>query len=387
MDLFEKQKIPNVYDSIQYLNYEQIDNLSTRDKSVIPDFIKPYSISLIPAYLDLKVLHSEKFAIETIEQTNSGYAILFNSEFNIDIYLKNQFKSNYRNLKKRLIRLEECFNISYKFFYGKITEEHYSFIMESLRVMLIHRFRQRKEENKKLEQWNELVSNTYGQIITKKASLFVIYEEDFPIDISLNYHFDKIMFGAVSSYSIEYSKFGIGFIEKIKLMEWCISNGYKILEFGYGNLEYKKKWSNHLYSYKSHVIYNRNSILSMVIAKTEILKLSVKELLKTYKIDVFLKKLKSGVFNNIIEESFIYNNIDYKKDTLNDLSSYGEIRKVEVHPESPFHLKLIVNDFLYSNVEHRSNISVHEVVSNPGTYLIAGRKTKQVFFLETNVSD
>jgi hypothetical protein len=251
--------------------------------------------------------------------------------------------------------------------------------MESLKKMLVRRFSQRNDKNEKLDEWDELLSNTYSQIIKKKASLFVIYDDNIPIDISLNYHCDKIMFGAISSYAIEYSKFGMGSIEKIKLLEWCLSNGYKILEFGYGDLEYKKKWSNHIYRFKYQVIYNRNSIIAMLFAKMEMLKLSLKEYLKSKKIDVYYKRLKSRIINKKRKETPISTRINYEKTTVTDLTVYGELKEVAYDLESSFPLKLIVNEFLYTNIEHKDHIVIHEVVQEPGSYLITGRKIIQKF--------
>jgi len=379
MDLFVKQRIPYLYNRIQYLNEELTLFECKKDKYELADTHKPCSIALIPAYCNPTLIDSGSFVVKTINQYNLGYAILIEKEFNVDVYLKEQFKSNYRNLKKRHLRLENCFNVHYMLYHGNINKERYLFIMESLKCMLIKRFRQRKDKNEKLDEWDELLSNTYGQIIEKRASLFVIYDDDLPIDISLNYHFDKIMFGAISSYAIEYSKFGMGSIEKIKLLEWCLSNEYKILEFGYGDLEYKKTWSNHIYRFKCQVIYNRSSILARLFAKMEILKLSLKEFLKAKKIDVYYKRLKSRLIYKKRKECLITKSIDYKRATVTDLKLYKDLKEVAYDLECPFHLKLIVNDFLYSNKEHKDHIVIQEVLQEPGSYIISGRKITQVF--------
>lgn len=377
MDLFVKQEMPCVYNRIQYLNYRVTHNNSKLNKDDIADFKKSYSVSLIPSYCFPELKDSETFGIKTLTQFNVGYAILINKGFNIDIYLKKQFKSNYRNLKKRHQRLESCFNVHYKFFYGNITKETYLFIMESLKKMLVERFTQRKDKNKKLEDWDELVTNTYNQIIEKKASLFIIYDDEMPIDISLNYHFDKIMFGAISSYALEYHKFGMGSIEKIKLLEWCLSNDYKILDFGFGDLEYKKKWSNNIYRFKSQVIYNRKSIIAYLFAKMEILKLSLKEFLKSKKADVYYKKLKSKIFFNKGMNTLVTTGIDYERTTVTDLTIYGDLKVVAIDLLSSLPIKLIVNDFLYTNIVHKDHIVIQEVDQEPGSYIISGKNISQ----------
>ena len=218
MDLFVKQKIPGIYRSIRYGDPKETLLEIKEDPKIAPSN-KSFSVALIPDYCNPELIDPSLYSVKTGKQFNRGYSIMFTKDFNLDTYLKKQLKSNYRNLKKRHQRLENCFNISYSVFHGKISEEEYLFLMESLKKMLVHRFDQRNDKNEKLEEWNEILSNTYNQILEKNASLFVIYDDDLPIDISLNYHFNKIMFGAISSYELAYSKFGMGSIEKIKLLE------------------------------------------------------------------------------------------------------------------------------------------------------------------------
>lgn len=379
MDLFVKQKIPGIYCRIKYWNDKLILFEGKKDHCELTQIHKPFSVVLIPDYCNPEPIDPSLYVVKTRKQFNLGYSILLKKEFNIDAYLKKQFKSNYRNLKKRHLRLENCFNVRYSVFHGNIKKEEYLFLMESLKKMLVRRFSQRKDKNEKLEEWDELLLNTYNQIIKKSASLFVIYDGDLPINISLNYHFDEIMFGAISSYELEYYKFGMGSIEKIKLLEWCLSNGYKILEFGYGDLEYKRTWCNYIYKFKYQVIYNRKSILAILFAKMELLKLSLKEFLKAKKIDVHYKSLKSRIITKKSKEPLVTTNIDYERSTVTDPNVYGDLKKITYNTECPFPLKLIVNDFLYTNIEHKDHIIIQEVLQEPGSYLISGNKIIQIF--------
>lgn len=374
MDVFTKREIPNIYSKILYWNKELVlyEEENERDSSL--KLHNLHSIQLIPDYFDLELVESNLFNSKTHTQNNLGYAIILNEQFNLDTYLKNQFKNNYRNLKKRHSKLESCFNISYKMFYGDLENEEYHFLMNSLQNMLKKRFEQRKDRHEKLQEWEDLLRLTYNQIIEKKASLFVICENDTPIDISINYHFHKIMFGAISSYDTDYYKFGLGSIEKIKLLEWCLSNSYKILEFGYGDLEYKRLWSNYIYNFKYQVNYNRKSTFTIIAAKLEQLKLYLKEYLKSKKIDVYYNKIKTLDF---FKKTFkVRNDLDFTYETIivEDLDSCGELKKIDDKLESTLPLKLIRNNFLYITKEHKDDVHLLEVIQEPLTFVISGKK-------------
>ena len=138
------------------------------------------------------------------------------------------------------------------------------------------------------------MKNRTPNLINKnKASLYVAYNGEKPIFISLNYHFDKILFGYVSSYDIDYGKFSLGQICIYKHIEWCLSNGYIMFELGWGDLEYKKWWSNNTYTFKSEVIYPKRSPLAYVLAHYYGYKTELIAYLISKKVNVRLRKLKS----------------------------------------------------------------------------------------------
>ena len=209
-----------------------------------------------------------------------GYAISLGKDMNPDQYVKQQFGSNAKTIRRYVNRLEACFNVSYKMFYGEIEYNTYMFIMTSLRSMLVKRFAQRNTTNSELQIWDEVVNDSYAQILEKKASLFVIYNESTPIEISLNYHFYKILFISTSSYDIDYAKFGLGHVEIYKQIEWCLANGVQIFEMGDGELDYKRRWSNAIYNFEHHVIYPKNSLVKKGMAQLEIGKIKFREYLK-----------------------------------------------------------------------------------------------------------
>ena len=376
MDLFVKQKVPDIYAKIQFWNNEcTLYEQRRADRSVAPHLV--HSIALIPDYFHLTVKDPNSITVKTFDQTNHGYAIMIESGFNIETYLKEQFGSNHRNIKKRHSRLETCFNINYKIFYGELNEAEYHSLMKSLHTMLTRRFKQRGEINEKLLDWDELLDNTYAQIREKKASLFVIYDHTEPIDISINYHFEKIMFGAVSSYDIDYAKFGLGSIEKIKLLEWCLSHDYKIMDFGYGDLEYKRLWSNYSYHFKYQVLYDPHSFYSKTIAKFELLKLSLKEYLKSKKIDVYYNRVKAMGRSARNKPNSKVPNHEYERARVLNLHGFDALKDVGVEQTGPFPIKSVLNDFLYTTMEHKNDVVILAVEAEPGTFFLSGKKNIQ----------
>ncbi|MEJ1222343.1 GNAT family N-acetyltransferase [Sediminicola sp. 1XM1-17] len=376
MNLFEKREIPDVYQKIAYA-----DNSKTLYEVDAKDLLEEekhhmYTVALIPEYLNPVLKKEDQYIQKTYYQNNLGYAIRMKDVINIDSYLKSQFKSNHKVVKRSLTRLESCFNINYKVFFGSITKEEYAFLMSALQEMLVRRFAQRNDEHKKLREWNIILDNTFDQINRKEASLFIIYDGKKPIDISLNYHFDKIIFSAISSYDIDYHKFGVGHVEMIKLVEWCLKDQFELLELGYGDLEYKRRWCNYIYQFKYQVVYNEQSLIIPLLAKIELYKLSVKEFLKEKKVNL--------VYNNL-REKFSANSpkrnetaeLTIEKRTITEPDNTEYIAKIDPDSEKYKFLRIVIYEFLYSTVEHKDNTSIFMISESPKSFLIRGKNNAQ----------
>lgn len=381
VDLFEKREIPAIYSKILYLNDDQClyDGLNKHtDASEIGDL---YTVALIPDYFKPVLKNHKAYVEKSGNQENLGYAIFVKNVQSIDDYLKTQFKSNHKVIKRNITRLESCFNIHYRLFHGDISNESYDFLMGSLHEMLVRRFAQRKNDNKKLKEWDIIVNNTFELIKNKEASLFVIYDNDKPIDISLNYHHHKIVFSAIASYDIDYHKFGVGHVEMIKLLEWCIKDRYEVLELGYGDLEYKRRWSNHIYNFKYQVIYNQNALLMPFIAKLHFHKLTLKEYLKAKKANPLYQNVKERLTFKKPKGSNEDSELNYEKISITEQDRFELITKVDPETEDYMHLRRILYEFLYSGIEHKDNTSVYKITDKPQSFLIKGKNnTQQITF-------
>ena len=376
-DLFLKQEVPEIYGSITMgesgptVYEQQNDTSSATAKPAL------YSTALIPEYLNLHLGDLRWKVMGPANQYNLGYAIRLDNEFNLDTHLKNNFKSNYRNIRKKHARLESCFVIRYQVFHGSISKSEYQYLMDCLHTMLDSRFRQRQDRNEILEEWDELFARAYQQILNKSASLFVIYDKEIPIDISLNYHLEKVLYGAVSSYDIDYYKFGLGTIEKLKIIEWCLDNNYRLLDFGYGDLDYKSTWSNYTYRFKYQVAYNPASFLGFPLARLELLRLAAKEYLKSKKINVYVNKIrgKSLSGNNMAPHSK-YSHA-YTCTPMAVGLDAAQLKEISPDIMEKLPIKLALNNFLYTTQESEVQTAVYELLDDPESYLISGSKNFQ----------
>lgn len=359
-NLFRTSTICNLYKSIEYFNLKVNNTIINKDFKANKSTI--YSHRLIPEYFKLN-LRDTSFKTKIIPECNWGYSILLNPSDSIDGFMQRQFNSKKRNIFTRYVkRLETCFDVEYRMFYGNISETNYNFIMQSLYNMIVARFKERNELHKNLHEWDYLLENTFSDIINKKASLFVIYNKDEPIEISLNYHFDKVLFSYLSSYNIDYSKFGLGHIEIYKQTEWCAINGYILFEMGVGGMDYKRRWSNNIYRYNHYVVYKKQSFkLRLLITKVQL-----KEYLKSKKVNEFYPKIKAFFKKEDTQQNSI---LISKIMPISHLNT-NEYEKIEDNS----HLKKYINNFLYTTKNHINDICIYK---NEHYYIIKGKEEFQ----------
>ncbi|UJH67002.1 GNAT family N-acetyltransferase [Allomuricauda sp. SCSIO 65647] len=370
----ENGEVLPIFKGVRYFGNELQNNSTDAPKKKIDCY---YSLRLVPEYMKPQMVLPSILKRNIIKQVNWGYAIHLDGTASIDEYLEGQFKSKYRSIIRRYVkRLEHCFPIRYELFYGEIDEDIYYFVMDSLRQMIVHRFGQRQETHKEFHRWQDLVKETYQKILDKDASLFVIYDGEHPIQISLNYHFDKILFSAISSYDIDYAKFGLGHIEIYKQLQWCIENGHCVYEMGVGGMDYKRRWSNTIYQYQHHIIYPENRPLAKLFASIEINRVKLKEYLKSKNVNELIYRVK----DRIVKKKAAQNGTDLNVvniaavDTSISIKEYDELKNLK--SEARF-LKKYLYDFLYSKVENIDDVSVLQSQKDSKNFIFKGKSAAQ----------
>ncbi|MFI1743911.1 GNAT family N-acetyltransferase [Thalassobellus sediminis] len=339
---------------------------------------KVISNMLFPSYLKPEFSNEPNTKIAIIPQKKiTGYSILLKDSKNIEDFLLKEYNSRYRKeIRRHLGKFEACFNANYKMFFGKISKEDYDFLMGSLHNMLIRRFNQRNDKNKILENWDYYLKTTFSLINSKKASIYVIYDGTKPVQISFNFHIDKILFISITSYNIDYQKFSMGNNAIYKLLEWSIENGYNHVDMEYGYLHYKQKWSNFIYSYDQHVIFSKSSPMMIALAFVEIHRIKFKNLLKSLNIDDLIKKIKEKIKSKSIPEK----QVTFEKEIIENLNT-TQLNLIHKHEndEDYFKIKPAVFDFLYYHREHIDSIKIFKDKTNNSEYYLIGKtKTEKI---------
>ncbi len=260
---YEKQHVPSICKKISFNNTVLSETKNSNNDKLASKIIV---LNLIPNYLNLELkkgLYSKK------STHKPGLAVNLTKGFNnIDDYLKTQCSPKLRKVVTRSVkRLESCFNIKYNMFYGHISKADCDLLMGKLYNMIENRFKQRSGRNTILRQWDHYMDLAFNGINKKTASLFVIFSNGQPIEISLNFIYDNIMFSYISSYDLDYAKFGLGHINYYKKVDWCIKNKIDLFDMGHGDFAYKRQWANMDYNFLIKKAFFYNSLRFFITLK------------------------------------------------------------------------------------------------------------------------
>lgn len=324
-----------------------------------------YSLRLMPAYLQFVNIPNE-YNLKRVPQFNWGHSIDLKGFTSVDAYMESQFKSKTRSIIKRYIkRLEKCFPISYRYYFGEMEHGEYIRIFEALEQMILDRFEQREETHKEMWRWRALKDVAYHLILSKKASFFVIFDGNTPIEISLNYHLEGVLFSSISSFDIDYHKFGLGHVEIYKQLEWCLQNGYSRFEMGVGGMDYKRRWSNHIYQFDHCILIPKKTSFSKLAGTMEYWRIVVKEYLKSKKINELKETLfhkvnvKKGL-NGTGEEQFAHTLLEHPPKNV-------ELLPCTFYEPLPNGLKKALYDILYLQEVAREKA---ELFKGDGNYYV-----------------
>tara|TARA_R110002049_G_scaffold116271_3_gene268720 strand:- start:220 stop:1062 length:843 start_codon:yes stop_codon:yes gene_type:complete len=259
-----KNKVALIYDVPEYFN--------------IKTKVLPKKIGLIKVRQYQGLLTN----LETFTNFNSYFAATFSkkSRYKFNSYLKN---------------LESSFDISYKHFYGSIESDTYCKIFERFNALLKKRFEDKLESNNNLDtkEWDFYFNSSLELILEKKASLFVIYNGEIPIGISLNYFSEDILFFAMTVFDIDYFKYNIGKVHLMKLYQWCFEHNINTFDLSKGYYDYKERWSNVSYNFEYHIYYDSNSMRAFAMAQLLKAFFKLKQFLRDKEIN---KKLHKTTF-------------------------------------------------------------------------------------------
>ena len=331
-------------------------------------------INDVPEYLSTQV-----HPLRKLKKANMyyGYMINLNTYKNFEAYLLSKFsakrRSNHRTCKKKL---ELCFTIQYKMYYGDISKKDYDYLFDQLRLMIEKRFMAKQMKYHGWEKMNMYKEVMYPLILEKKACLFVIYSNKKPISISLNLTSQDIYTGFMMSFDIDFSKFYLGLINILKQVEWCFDNDFKAFDLMKGDLSYKKKFTDTTYRYQRQIIYPSAHLFYDVIARFIAFRTEsyyhLLHLLKKWNIHLLYRKIK-GYINDISKQSVAVSRQDFYIENIPNIASDNNLYKINIETNAYAKLRAPIYTFLYSNSENIENIEVFEIAKE-SSYLVKGKK-------------
>ena len=389
-DFFENRKLPAFYNGILYHKNNKPVVSHDFESIEVSEEKKVHRMYNIPPYLDLLLKNPSTYSKLTLPEIDQGFLIDISTFKTVEDYTTQQFSGKRRKVIRAAVkRISTCFNINYVFYHGHIDKENYNYLLDIAHQFITRRFNQISKKHYQLPHWDLIKKNAYELILEKKASIFVIYDDDKPINICFNYHFENITCYTLTSFDVDYSKFSIGTVKTFKQLEWQINNGFTIFDLSFGASEYKSKWSNNRYDLNHNIIIKKKSVISNLLAVLLYCYLK----LKFYLFRAYYKnpnnKLLSFLKNAIhLSEPAIKEThpkpIEYKLTDI-DLFDFEEanIEKIDVETETYAFLRKPFYDFLHTIQEHKTNVSVFKLNNEENTYVFKrGENLKKLIIVK-----
>ena len=311
-----------------------------------------------------------------------GFLMNISSFKDYEEYIRSQFNSkNRREFKSNIRRLEDCFNIKYSFLHGNISKTDFDIAFNHFFKLLNKRFSDKQTNYHHLSEtkWNFYKELVFEMLQNKQASLLIIYSDDIPIGITLNFHSEDILFETITVFDPDYYKFSIGKTSIIKLLEWCFENNYKISDFSKGDFDYKHKWANYEYDFNYHIFYDSSSLKSILTAKFVELFFKTKLFLREKNINLLYRKC---IY--FVNDKLKRNNdpgLKYKTEKIDNFMNSDDFKLIDYTENKFSYLLQSLYVFMYANPEPIKNIRVYQDSKSVKTFIIKGsKKVQKVIF-------
>lgn len=372
-NFFQKNEVPffcksvtNKFTNTDYKNntFEGLDNIKNNIYEVkfIPEYLQLNYPTLPSNYKIVKFKRVENFLVNLENFTS------------VEGYLESVMGPKSRSqLRRRIHRLENCFDVNYQFYFGEnITQQKYDELFNQLELFIDKRFKQRGDHFSLAKKLSEIRGNTYEMILKKKASVFVITANNKIIDVCLSYHYQNIMHHLIRSYDIDYSKFWLGQVDIYQQLKICFKYNFTLFDFMWGELIYKKRWSNSITIYEHHFIYKNSNPL-----KTPLIKFIIQ--LYKWHDNLKAKSLYKAIKNRFTRPKIEPENKFIKTVKIKNTPSPNHIIKINIEKEIYRFLRKTIYDFQYLNFEETKNIEVFKLLKTKNIYIIKGTKEKLKF--------
>jgi hypothetical protein len=335
----------------------------------------------VPEYFQLDELDikNTKIRCKKVFQYK-GFALDFKDFETPDDYIASRISSkNRRGYRSRLKRLEACFDIRYSFLFGQTDRTEYDHLFQQFHDLLSKRFIEKEMDYHHLEpkKWEFYTELVYKMIQEKKASLFVIYNGDKPIGVTLNFHSDEIAFVTITVFDPDYYKFNVGKASIVKLLEWCYEQGIKIMDLSKGAFDFKYEWCNLVYQFDYHILYDSQSIKSRITARLLVQYFKTKLYLRKKGANQWyrkqLHKMKSGKQEQL---DFSKLQLEYVENS----NITDAIVKLDMDDPKNDKMKKFLYSFLFLNPEPEHDVTLFEDPSAKCHFIQGKDKTQKISF-------
>lgn len=337
---------------------------------------KTFLIYDVPDYFKISELSkSSQLKLKKIFQYQ-GFLMNLDGLENVEAYINSRFSGkNRREFRSNQRRLETCFNISYRFYHKLIERDVYDVLFKQFHNLLINRFNDKQTDYHHLDsvKWQYYTDLVFEMINAGKGSLLVIYKDETPIGITLNFHEKNILFETITVFDPDYYKFSIGKTSIIKLLEWCFDNEVSISDFSKGDFEYKHKWANEIYDFHYHILYDSGSFIAKAKANLLFTYFQFKNFLRKKRVNHLYRRLRYLLGNRQSQVQKKFNFNIEKIELTEDLTGF-ELIDYSIN-DNRF-LRKFIYTFLFANPEPETNIQVYRN-GRSDQYVIKGSKKAQ----------
>lgn len=371
-DLLQTRTIYPFYDHVLNTTNDQRYVKATDTKeNHLTDSI--YVVNYIPPFLQPHC-NGQQTGLEAIRfKEFEGFMANLDGYDNINGYLMDTMGSKSRTKVRGYVRkLETCFDIRYELYFGSISKSTYNYLFEKFHGFINKRFQQRGDTHELLANWEYIKRSSYDMILNKTASLFVIYNDEVPIDICLNYHYQNIFHNGIRSYDIAYSKFRLGYIDIFKQLEWCLANNVGIFDLSSGDMQYKRMWCNIIYDFEHQILYDKKSIRKKLIAQYLVYYYKAKENLKKKNVHLLYHKIrKLGSRETTLENK--PNEPQIVPLVLDQDPDMKKISLLDLRNDSDAFLRELMYNFQYQYSEKSQDIKMYKANEHANLYYIIGK--------------
>ena len=305
-----------------------------------------------------------------------GYLIDLKNFKTTNDYLAISFsKSSRYKLKKYKKRFETSFDVRYVMYRGEMGRETYDHILQSFRELLEKRFEDKQITNNNLDpnEWQFYHEVTYPMLLEGTASLFVIYNGDNPIGVTLNFLSEDILFDAITVFDIDYAKFHLGSITIMGLLDWCLENNLNIFDFSKGYFDYKTRWATTTYDFEYHIYYDTKSKRARSIAFLLKKFFDLKQRLREKNVNDQLHRITYRFKNKTPKP---LQNRSYTFAEMGDHEPMDTLNEIALEAPKNRKVRLLVFEYLYLNDGHYKDVQMYASKKRDQFYLIC--KTKRV---------